>query len=139
MSGPGLKVSLNDPRLPALRRVRPPGLLVVCAALLDIVFCTVIGVTLMMGVHLFPVPQGADPNVHVETWKLVATYLSVLITRGLALWGAWSSFSLRRWHLALVGALLIMTPLAPSCCLGLIVGIWMVFTLLDPDVRKFFT
>lgn len=141
MTGPGLNVPRNDPRMPALRRIRPAGLLLVCAALLDLLFCLVVGVTLMLGIQLLPLPKGMDPTTAAppETWQIVFTFAGVVLTRGLTLWGAWGAFSLRRWHLALVGSLTIMTPLAPACCLGLPVGAWMVFVLLDPDVRKHFT
>ena len=37
MSGPGLNVPLGDPRLPALRRLRPPAFLLLCVGILDIV------------------------------------------------------------------------------------------------------
>jgi hypothetical protein len=140
MSGPGLNVPVGDPRLPALRRLRPPAFLLLCVGVLDILFCVGVLVAIALGIQM---PTGADPSVVQEaqpvTWSLILTILGAVVARALSIWGAWSAFSLRNWGLVVVGAVTAMLPLAPACCMGVPVGAWMLFTLNAPEVRQHFT
>ena len=141
MSGPGLHVPRGDPRFRALQRLRLPAFLLLCAALIDLLFCIVMAVLLSLGIELVPASsaQAAATAQRPELWQVVVTFLGVLLTRGLTVGGTLSALYLRRWHLALVGALAAITPLAPACCLGLFAGGGMVFVLLAPEVRQHFT
>jgi hypothetical protein len=140
MSGPGLNVPQGDPRLPALRRLRPPAFLLLCVGVLDILFCVGVLVAIALGVQM---PTGADPSVVEQaqpvTWSLILTILGAVVARALSVWGAWSAFSLRNWGLVVVGAVTAMLPLAPACCMGVPVGAWMLFTINAPEVRQHFT
>jgi hypothetical protein len=140
MSGPGLNVPPGDPRLPALRRLRPPAFLLLCVGVLDILFCVGVLVAIALGMQM---PTGAEPSVVQEaqpvTWSLILTILGAVVARALSIWGAWSAFSLRSWGLVVVGAVTAMLPLAPACCMGVPVGAWMLFTLNAPEVRQHFT
>jgi len=140
MSGPGLNVPLNDPRLPALRRVRPPAFLLLCVGILDIIFCLGVLGAMALGYQL---PTGADPftiqQAQPVTWVQLLTIAGAVVARAMSIWGAWSAFSLRGWGLVVVGAVTAMLPLAPACCLGLPIGAWMLFVLNAPEVRQHFT
>jgi hypothetical protein len=57
----------------------------------------------------------------------------------LSIWGAWNAFSLRNWGLVTVGAVTSMFPLTPTCCLGVPVGLWILWTINAPEVKNFFT
>jgi integral membrane sensor domain MASE1 len=143
MSGPGLNVPLNDPRMPALRRVRPPAFLLLCVGLLDIFFCVAVLTLSYLGVQIMPLPPGADPaslqQAQPMTWQVLLTILGAIVARALSIWGAWNAFNLRSWGLVVVGSVTAMMPLAPACCLGLPVGAWMLFVLNAPEVRQHFT
>lgn len=143
MSGPGLNVPLGDPRLPALRRLRPPAFLLLCVGILDIVFCLAVLSLTYLGIQIFPLPPGTDAatlqQVQPMTWQLVLTILGAIVARALSIWGALSAFNLRSWGLVVVGAVTAMLPLAPACCLGLPVGGWMLFVINAPEVRQHFT
>ena len=140
MSGPGLNVPLNDPRMPALRRLRPPAFLLLCVGILDIVFCLGVLGAMALGYQL---PTGADPSAIQQaqpvTWVQLLTIVGAVVARAVTLWGAWSAFSLRNWGLVVVGAVTAMLPLAPACCLGLPIGAWLLFVLNAPEVRQHFS
>jgi hypothetical protein len=143
MSGPGLNVPLNDPRMPALRRIRPPAFLLLCVGVLDIVFCAAWLLVTYLGIQILPMPEGTDPaslqQAQPMTWPLLLTILGAIVARVLSIWGAWNAFSLRSWGLVVVGSVTAMLPLAPACCLGLPVGAWMLWTINAPEVKNFFT
>jgi hypothetical protein len=140
MSGPGLNVSLNDPRMPALRRVRPPAFLLLCVGSLNLVFCLAVLGAILLG---YQMPTGADPatiqQAQPVTWALILTILGAVVSGVLSIWGAWKAFSLSNWGLVAVGSVTAMFPLTPTCCLGVPVGIWMLWTLNAPEVKDFFS
>lgn len=140
MSGPGLNVPLNDPRMPALRRIRPPAFLLLCVGALNLVFCLAVLGALALGYKL---PTGADPAVIQQaqpvTWTLILTILGAVVSSVLCIWAAWSAFSLRNWGLVAVGAVAATLPLAPACCLGIPVCLWLLWTINTPEVKQFFT
>ncbi len=143
MSGPGLNVSLDDPRMPALRRLRPPAFLLLCVGILDIVICVAALALMYLGIQLLPLPAGTTRETLQQaqpmTWQLLFTILGAIVARALSIWGAMSAFNLRSWGLVVVGSVTAMLPLAPACCLGLPVGGWMLFVLNAPEVRQHFT
>ena len=140
MSGPGLNVPLNDPRLPALRRVRPPAFVLLCVGSLNLVFCLAVLAAILLG---FRMPTGADPatiqQAQPVTWSLILTILGAVVSGVLSIWGAWNAFSLRNWGLVAVGSVTAMFPLTPTCCLGLPIGLWMLWTINAAEVKSFFT
>jgi len=139
MAGPGLNVPLNDPRLPALRRVRPPAFLLMCVGSLNILFCLAVAGALAFGWRL---PMGADPAAVAQeqpaTWSLILTIAGAVVAGVLSIWGALSAFNLRGWGLVVVGAVTAMFPLTPTCCLGAPFGAWMLWVLSQPEVRQHF-
>jgi uncharacterized integral membrane protein len=126
--------------MPALRRVRPPAFLLLCVGILDIVFCLAVLGAIQLG---YQMPTGADPatiqQAQPATWPLLLTILGAVVSGVLSVWGAWNAFSLRNWGLAAVGSVTAMFPLTPTCCLGVPVGIWMLWTLNAPEVKDFFS
>jgi hypothetical protein len=140
MTGPGLNVPLDDPRMPALRKVRPPAFLLLCVGLLNSLFCLGVLGALAFGWRM---PTGADPALIAQeqpvTWSLVLTIAGGAVAGALTIWGAMSAFSLRNWGLVALGAISAMLPLAPACCLGLGFGAWMLWVLNTPEVKERFT
>lgn len=132
MSGPGLNVPLNDPRLPTLRRVRPPAFLLLCTGILDILFC--FGVVFL---HLSRMGNFVVPEE--QLWPFLFNVMGALVARGITIWAALNIVNLRKWGIGMVGSLTVMLPLAPACCFGVPVGAWMLFVLNDAEVRKHFT
>ncbi|MFY0578478.1 hypothetical protein ACN28S_33025 [Cystobacter fuscus] len=132
MSGPGLNVPLNDPRLPTLRRVRPPAFLLLCTGILDILFWVAMVILHLSRVGNFVVP--AD-----QFWPFLFNIMGALVARGITIWAALNIVNLKKWGIGMVGSLTVMLPLAPACCFGVPVGAWMLFVLNDTDVRKHFT
>lgn len=139
MSGPGLNLPPNDPRMPALRRLRPPAFVLLCVGVLNIFFW-VLSITLtQLGIHLIPVPPGVDAANPLQSWQIVLTIIGAVISGAVSIWAAVSAFNLRSWGLVVVGSLTAMLPLAPACCLGFPVGAWLLFTLNAPEVKQHFT
>lgn len=132
MSGPGLQVPQNDPRLPSLRRVRPPAFLLLCIGALDIVFCLV-----MLTLHLLKVENVTVPQDQLGPFAF--NLVGALVARSITIWAAINVVNLRKWGIGMVGALTAMLPLAPACCFGVPVGAWMLFVLNNESVRKDFT
>ncbi len=140
MAGPGLNVPLNDPRLPALRRVRPPAFLLLCVGSLNILFCLAVAGALAFGWRL---PTGADPAAVAQeqpvTLPLLLTIAGAVVAGALTVWGALSALSLKGWGLVVVGAVTAMFPLTPACCLGVPFGAWLLWVLSMPEVKRHFT
>jgi hypothetical protein len=133
---------LNDPRLPALRRVRPPAFLLLCVGSLNTLFCLVslvIAGALALG---WQPPEKAAlvlQNLQQQnSWALILTIAGAVVAGVLSIWGALSAFSLRGWGLVVVGSVTSMFPLTPTCCLGVFVGAWMLWVLSQPEVRQHF-
>ncbi|HEY0093714.1 MAG TPA: hypothetical protein VGB96_05290, partial [Archangium sp.] len=115
MSGPGLNVPLNDPRLPALRRIRPPAFLLLCVGSLNILLCLLAIAAMLLGYRLVPA-QGTEVAAQEPvTVPLLLTALGAIVSGALTLWGALSAFSLRSWGLVVVGAVTAVFPLTPTC------------------------
>jgi len=140
MSGPGLKVEWNDPRLPALRRIRPPAFMLLCVGALNLLFCLFVLGAMAFG---YKMPTGADPATIQQaqpiTWSLILTILGAVVSGALSIWGAFNAFNLRGWGLVAVGSVTAMFPLTPACCLGVPIGGWMLWVINAPEVRNFFT
>jgi uncharacterized membrane protein HdeD (DUF308 family) len=140
MSGPGLNVPLNDPRLPALRKLRPPAFLLLCVGALNILFCLGVLGALAFGYRM---PTGADPaaiqQVQPVTWSLLLTIAGAVVSGVLSIWGALSALNLRGWGLVVVGAVTAVFPLTPTCCLGIPFAGWMLWVLSMPEVKQHFT
>ncbi len=63
-----------------------------------------------------------------------------LAFNGLALFGAISMLSLKRWGFCIAGAIALIVPCSGCCCcLGLISGIWALVVLNKTEVRSAFT
>jgi hypothetical protein len=140
MSGPGLNLPPNDPRMPALRRLRPPAFVLLCVGALNIFFW-VAGVTLaLLGVQIIPPPPGVDAaamqQAQLMSWQVLLTIFGAVIAGAVSIWAAMSAFNLRSWGLVVVGT---VTAMAPACCLGVPVGAWMLFVLNAPEVRQHFS
>jgi hypothetical protein len=139
MSGPGLNLPPNDPRMPALRRLRPPAFILLCVGVLNIFFW-VVGITLaLLNIHIIPVPPGVDPSNPLQSWQILLTITGAVIAGAVSIWAAMSAFNLRSWGLVVVGSVTAMLPLAPACCMGLPVGAWLLFVLNAPEVKQHFT
>jgi hypothetical protein len=139
MSGPGLNVPLDDPRLPALRLVRPPAFLLLCVGLLNIGLCLVVLAAMLFDIQVLPTtPEAAAAQQEAATWPVLLTALGAIVSGALTVWGALSAFSLRNWGLVVVGAVTAVFPLTPTCCLGLPFAAWMLWVLNMPEVKKYF-
>lgn len=132
MSGPGLQLAPNDPRMPALRRVRPPAFLLLCLGCVDIIFWVVLAS--LQAMHVGPFVMPSDQPI-AYTLNILAAF----VTRGITIWAALNILHLRQWGIGVVGAFTLMLPLAPACCLGIPVGAYLLTVLYDSDVRKHFT
>jgi hypothetical protein len=132
MSGPGLHVALNDPRLPTLRRVRPAAFLLMCVGALDILFWFS-----MITLHVLRIENFTVPSDQLGSFTL--NIVGALVARSITLWAALNVVNLRKWGIGVVGSFTAMLPLAPACCFGVPVGAWMLFVLNSAEVRKDFT
>lgn len=142
MSGPGLNVPLNDPRMPALRKLRPPAFLLLCVGILNILVCGVALAAMFFGFRLIPVQGDAAAAAAQQpqiTWPLLLTVFGSIVAGVLSIWGAMSAFNLRAWGLAMVGSIAALLPMGPTCCLGLPVAVWMFWVLGMPEVKQHFT
>jgi hypothetical protein len=141
MSGPGLDVPLNDPRMPTLRRVRPAAFLLLCLGIVDLLFAGGVLILKANNISLLPLPEGMDPQSvpPPDLWTYAYATVGVLLARGLTIWGALCAFHLRRKGFVIMGSLTAMLPFSPVCILGVFAGGWMLVVLNDPEVRKHFT
>ncbi len=140
MSGPGLNVPLDDPRLPALKLVRPPAFLLLCVGILNIIICLVVLAAMVFGIQVLPTtPEAAAAQQEATTWPMLLTALGAIVSGLLTVWGAMSAFNLRSWGLVVVGAVTAIFPLTPTCCLGLPFAAWMLWVLSMPEVKKHFS
>jgi|GEM_PF-1094741 len=142
MSGPGLKVALNDPRMPALRRVRPAAFLLLCLGIVDLIFVAGMLVAVGLDLQIFPLPPGVDPAnrprlADLSSYSFAA--VGAVLARGLTIWGAVNALNLRRKGFVIMGCLTAMIPFTPGCCMGVPVGAWLLTVLNDASVRKHFT
>lgn len=139
MSGPGLELSPDDPRVLALRLVRPPAFLLLCVGVLAILFNFV---GLMLAVLKVPPPFDPPPGQPVAvlelTVPLVLTIVAGITCGALAVWGALSALKLKGYGLVTVGAIAASFCLSPTACIGIPVTCWLLFTLSRPEVRKSF-
>jgi hypothetical protein len=139
MSGPGLDLPTTDPRLFALRLVRPPAFLLLCVGVLAILFNTVGLVLALVGVPSpFPPPEGQQPAVIEVTPALVLTIMAGVTCGVLSVWGALSAMKLKGYGLVTVGAITAAFCLSPTACIGIPVTCWLLFTLSRQEVRKAF-
>jgi uncharacterized membrane protein HdeD (DUF308 family) len=139
MSGPGLNVPLNDPRLPALRKLRPPAFLLLCVGSLNILLCLMALVAMLLGYRLLPAQGPEAAAQEPVTLPLLLTALGAIVSGVLTIWGALSAFSLRGWGLVVVGAVTAVFPLTPTCCLGAPFAAWMLWVLSMPEVKQHFS
>ncbi|HSP79225.1 MAG TPA: hypothetical protein VLQ93_11890 [Myxococcaceae bacterium] len=140
MSGPGLNVPLDDPRLPALKLVRPPAFLLLCVGILNILICLVVLAAMLFGVQVLPTAsEAAAAQQEPVTWPVLLTALGAIVSGALTVWGALSAFNLRSWGLVVVGAITAIFPLTPTCCLGLPFAAWMLWVLNMPEVKRHFS
>lgn len=136
MSGPGLNVPANDPRMPALRQVRPPAFLMLCIGILNVLFYPVL--LGLEAINALP-PEISLRRALLESPTLTPlTLLAAVVSGALSVWGALSAMSLRNWGLVVVGAVVTLLPLYPTCCLGVLVGGWMLWAANMPMVKKHF-
>ncbi len=139
MSGPGLALPESDPRVTALKLVRPPAFFLLCVGVLAILFNTVGLVLALLKVPSpFPPPPGQEPAVLEVTAALVLTIVAGITCGALAVWGALSAMKLRGYGLVTVGAIAAAFCLSPTACIGIPVTCWLLFTLSRPEVRKAF-
>jgi hypothetical protein len=139
MSGPGLKVSASDPRIVALRLVRPPAFFLLCVGVLAILFNTA-GLTLAVFKipPPFEPPPGQEPPVLELTAALALTIIAGILCGVLSVWGALSAMKLKGYGLVMVGAITASFCLSPTACVGIPVTCWLLFTLSRPEVKSAF-
>lgn len=137
MSGPGLNVSRNDPRWPALRRLRPPAFMLMNVGLINIAYALVMAAVLR---GLLFAPADFVNSLRGEsTWEAPLKILGAIAGGALSIMGAWSAFNLRRWALVVVGAATAVITPTPVCFVGFPFALWMLWVLSMPEVRQHFT
>ena len=118
------------------RRIAPPALGMLVVAALSI---------LLLAVSIFADPiralcelggvQLREPNALMATMDLFYR-LFMLAVATLVLIGSLQLLRQRSWILGLTAAVLLLVPcLGPCCPLGMPIGAWTLFVLLQPDVR----
>ena len=118
------------------RRIAPPALAMLVVAALSI---------LLLAVSIFADPiralcdlggfQLREPNALVAAMDLFYR-LFMLAVATLVLIGSLQLLRQRSWILGLTAAVLLLVPcLGPCCLLGMPIGAWTLFVLLQPDVR----
>lgn len=142
MSGPGLNVPPTDPRWPIVRLVRPPAFLLLTVGSLNVLFTLVFVVAAIVKVPVpNPTAHAGEPTMVVlpVTATLLLGAAASLVFAATTIWGALNAMSLRGYAIAIMGALTSTLPLSCTCIPGILIGPWMFFTLLRPEVRKSFT
>ena len=140
MSGPGLDLPSSDPRLLVLRHLRPPAFLLLSLGLLNGVFCALFILALALGITMPwapPNPAAAEP-AEILSPSLVAVVVLSLLWAGLTVWGALHALKLRRYGLAILGAIAAMVPPSLTCSVGLPIGIWLLVVLNKQGVKSAF-
>ncbi|HET9449665.1 MAG TPA: hypothetical protein VFO83_02220 [Aggregicoccus sp.] len=140
MSGPGLELPPGDPRLLVLRHLRPPAFLLLSLGMLNLLFCALFVAALAFGLRMpwTPAEVSAEP-AQVLTPSLVAVVVLSLLWAGLSIWGALHALALRRYGLAILGAIAAMVPPSLTCSVGLPIGIWMLVVLNKQGVKSAFS
>lgn len=137
MSGPGLNVSRNDPRWPALKRLRPPAFMLMNVALINIAYALAMAAVLA---GYLPAPPEFIASLRGQTdWEAPLKVVGAIATGVLTFWGAWSAFNLRKWALVVVGAATAVITPTPVCFVGFPFALWMLWVLSMPEVRQHFT
>lgn len=138
MSGPGLDLSPHDARYLGLRMVRPPAFLLLCVGLLNLLICALFVTAVLL--HLpAPTPQSGDVPARFEfagymLWVVPAAALEGV----LAVAGALSAMSLKRYGLVIAAAVFAMVPPSLTCPVGIPIGLWSLYMLTRPEVKRAF-
>jgi hypothetical protein len=142
MIGPFLDLPASDPRMLVLRHLRPPAFLLLCVGLLNVVFCLALTAAVIFGLTL-PWAQGgagAAPTLSAgPDMSMVVGVALALLWAGLTVWGALHALSLRRYGLAILGAVAAMVPPSLTCFVGLPIAIWMLVVLNKQGVKAAFS
>jgi hypothetical protein len=128
----------SDPRA----KVNLPAILIMSAEGIGIVIQ--LGFMLMRGAImglLSAYAEQAGQKLPPQSFAPNPVFTGVSVVGGLfVIFAMFQLRNLRMFPLALIGTLMAMVPIASSCCcLGLPLGIWMLITLFDPEVRAAFT
>ena len=94
----------------------------------------------LVGGTAVAIDQGADGIGMLANGAIGLVFnLITLVMGGVIIFGAMKMKSLSSHGAAMAGAIIAMVPcLSPCCPLGLIVGIWALVSMSDPDVKAAF-
>ncbi len=140
MSSLFLNLPTSDPRLLVLRHLRPPAFLLLCVGLLNVVFWLALTAAVICGITL-PWAQGGPapaPGAAPDTSLVVGVGLA-LLWAAITIWGAVHALTLRRYGLAILGAVAAMVPPSLTCSVGLPIAIWMLVVLNKQGVKAAFS
>jgi hypothetical protein len=142
MIGPFLDLPDSDPRMLVLRHLRPPAFLLLCVGLLNVVFCLALAAAVIFGFTL-PWAQGgagaAPTSGTGPDMSMVVGVALALLWAGLTVWGALHALTLRRYGLAILGAVAAMVPPSLTCFVGLPIAIWALVVLNKQGVKAAFS
>ncbi|MCY1014783.1 hypothetical protein [Pyxidicoccus sp. MSG2] len=140
MSGPGIQLPPDDPRIKILNIIRPPAFFLLCAGSLSILFNV-----LQVVLFVFKIPSPFAPpeaaqagGVFELSWFFVLQVTAAILCGSLAVWAALSAMQLKGYGLATVGAITALFPSLPACFISVPVAVWMLFTLRREGVREAF-
>ena len=140
MSSLFLDLPTSDPRLLVLRHLRPPAFLLLCVGLLNVIFCLALTAAVIFGITL-PWAQGGPapaPGAAPDTSLVVGVSLA-LLWAGITVWGAVHALTLRRYGIAILGAVAAMVPPSLTCTVGLPIAIWLLVVLNKQGVKAAFS
>ena len=140
MRGPGWTFADDDPRMPALRLLRPPAFLLLAFGTVCVLFSLFMVVLVALGVSI---PVLAEKPAGMGAWEGLDTRLSVALAvcafcGALVIHGALNALRLRSYGWCMVGAVAALTPLVPLCAAGIPLGLWMLLALTPKGVRSHF-
>lgn len=140
MTGPGIQLPSDDPRIKVLNIIRPPAFFLLCAGSLSILFNV-----LQVILFVFKIPSPFAPaeaaqagGVFELSWYFVLSVTVAILCGSLAIWAALSAMKLKGYGLATVGAITALFPSLPACFVSVPVAVWMLFTLRREGVREAF-
>jgi len=139
MSSLFLDLPSSDPRQLVLRHLRPPAFLLLCVGLLNVIFCLALTAAVIFGITL-PWAQGtaAPPPGTAPDTSLVVGVSLALVWAAITVWGAVHALTLRRYGIAILGAVAAMVPPSLTCSVGLPIAIWMLVVLNKQGVKAAF-
>jgi hypothetical protein len=126
------------------QRVRKPGIFLLILGILIEVY-SIIFFTALILIDYTNYKNGIYPNASMgkgfflsQAVVLIVTAIHIF-TAPIIIYGANQMLKLKNYNLSLVGAVLAMLPSSICCVLGFPIGVWVLVTLVDKELKAEFS